>query len=44
MNGAAVRLCGHQLQPAGTDQAIEQAACLLGIEPAAERLTPDVQQ
>ena len=44
MDGAAVRLRGHQLQPTGTNQTIEQATCLLSIEPTAERLTPDVQQ
>jgi hypothetical protein len=44
MDGAAVRLRGHELQPAGPNQAIEQAACLFSINPTAERLTPDIQQ
>ena len=44
MDGAAARLRGHELQPAGANQAIEQGAYLFGIEPTAERLTPDVQQ
>ena len=44
MDGATFRLRGRQLQPASSDQTIEQAACLFGIKPAAERLTPDVQQ
>src|SRR5262245_231598 len=43
MDGAAVCLRGHELQPTGPNQAIEQAACLFGIKPAAERLTPDVR-
>src|SRR5512132_4097979 len=43
MNGAAVRLRCHQLQPAGTNQTIEQVARLFGIKPTAERLTPDLQ-
>ena len=44
MDVAAARLRGHELQPAGANQAIEQGAYLFGIEPTAERLTPDVQQ
>ena len=44
MDVAAARLRGQQLQPTGTNQTIEQATCLFGINPTAERLTPDVQQ
>jgi hypothetical protein len=44
MDSAAVRLRGHKLQPTGTNQSIEQAACLFGIKPTAECLTPDLQQ
>jgi hypothetical protein len=44
MDGAAARLRGHELQPTGPSQTIEQAACLFGIKPTAKRLTPDVQQ
>ena len=44
MDGAAARLRGHELQPTGANETIEQAACLFGIKPTAERLTPDVQQ
>src|SRR5262245_44262230 len=44
MDSAAVRLRGHELQPTGTNQTIQQAACLFGINPTAERLAPDVKQ
>jgi hypothetical protein len=44
MDGAAARLRGHEVQPAGANQTIEQATCLFGIKPTAERVTPDVQQ
>src|SRR5215813_655165 len=44
MDSPAVSLRGHELQPTGTNQTIEQAACMCGIKPTAERLTPDVEQ
>ena len=44
MDGAAARLRGHELQPTGPDQTVEQGAYLFGIKPTAERLTPDFQQ
>jgi hypothetical protein len=42
MDRATVRLHGHELQPTRPNQAIEQAARLFGVNPTAERLTPDV--
>jgi hypothetical protein len=42
MEVASARLGRYQLQPTGTNQAIEQAACLLGIKPAAKSILPDV--
>src|SRR5215813_4132820 len=44
MDVASARFGRYQLQPAGTNQPIEQGACLFGIKPTAERLTPDLQQ
>ena len=44
MDVTAARLRGHQLQPTGSNQTVEQGAYLFGIKPTAERLTPDVQQ
>ena len=42
VHGTASRFLCDQLKPAGADQAIEQAACLLGIKPAAKSILPDV--
>jgi hypothetical protein len=42
VRGTACRFFCHQLKPAGADQAIEQAACQLGIKPAAKSILPDV--
>jgi len=44
MLSAAIRLLGHQPQPARTNEGIEQASCLFGIKPTAECLTPNVEQ
>ena len=41
---ASARFGRYQVEPTGTNQAVEQAARLFGIKPTAERLTPDVQQ
>jgi len=42
VHGTASRFLCHQIKPAGADQAIEQAACLLGIKTAAKSVLPDV--
>src|SRR5262245_26191126 len=44
MDRATVRLHGHELQPTRPNQAIEQDAGLFGINPTAERLTPNIQK
>src|SRR5262245_66096951 len=44
MDRASVRLRGHELQPTGMNQAIEQGTCLFGIKATAVCLTPDLEQ
>src|SRR5262249_21739260 len=44
MDVASARLGRYQVQPTGTNQAIEHGARLIGFKLAAESLTPDIQQ